>query len=160
MRCPFCKAKDSAVIDSRASEDGYSIRRRRSCQSCGKRFTTFERVELNMPTVIKRTGARREYDREKIRASMRLALRKRPVEIARIEDAIDAIEQKLMTLGEREVSSMKIGELVLEALKNLDAVAYVRFAGVYFNVEDPEGFARLMKEIKGVEPGVCHKNDE
>lgn len=147
MRCPFCKAKDSAVIDSRASEDGYSIRRRRACQVCGKRFTTFERVELNMPAVIKRTGARREYDREKIRASMRLALRKRPVDNDRIEEAIDMIEQKILTMGEREIASSKIGELVLEALKGLDAVAYVRFASVYFNVEDPEGFSQLMKGL-------------
>lgn len=147
MRCPFCKAKDSAVIDSRASEDGYSIRRRRSCQVCGKRFTTFERVELNMPSVIKRTGAKREYDREKIRASMRLALRKRPVDNDRIEEAIDAIEQKILTMGEREVQSSKIGELVLEALKGMDAVAYVRFASVYFNVEDPEGFSKLMQGL-------------
>lgn len=147
MRCPFCKAKDSAVIDSRASEDGYSIRRRRSCQVCGKRFTTFERVELNMPSVIKRTGAKREYDREKIRASMRLALRKRPVDNDKIEEAIDAIEQKILTMGEREVQSSKIGELVLEALKGMDAVAYVRFASVYFNVEDPEGFSKLMQGL-------------
>lgn len=150
MRCPFCKAKDSAVIDSRASEDGYSIRRRRACQSCGKRFTTFERVELNMPAVIKRTGARREYDREKIRASMRLALRKRPIENDRIEEAIDMIEQKILTMGEREVQSSKIGELVLEALKGLDAVGYVRFASVYFNVDDPEGFSKLMKGLDEV----------
>lgn len=147
MRCPFCKAKDSAVIDSRASEDGYSIRRRRSCQACGKRFTTFERVELNMPVVIKRTGTRREYDREKIRASMRLALRKRPVDNDRIEEAIDMIEQKILTMGEREIASSKIGELVLEALKGLDAVGYVRFASVYFNVDDPEGFGKLMKGL-------------
>ncbi len=152
MRCPFCKAKDSAVIDSRGSEDGYSIRRRRMCQTCGKRFTTFERVELNMPAVIKRTGARREYDREKIRASMRLALRKRPIENDRIEEAIDTIEQRIMTMGEREVQSSKIGELVLEALKGLDAVGYMRFASVYFNVDDPEGFSKLLKGLDEVKP--------
>ena len=99
MRCPFCKTKDTAVIDSRASEDGFSIRRRRRCEACGKRFTTFERVELNMPTVVKRTGLKRDYEREKIRSSMRLALRKRPVGNERIEEAIGAIEQQILTLG-------------------------------------------------------------
>lgn len=147
MRCPFCKEKDSAVIDSRASDDGYSIRRRRQCSACGKRFTTFERVELNMPLIVKRTGARREYDREKIRGSMRLALRKRPVNNERVEEAIGAIEQRLRTLGEREVMSSRVGEFVLEELKKLDSVAYVRFASVYFNVDNPEGFFQLVREL-------------
>lgn len=151
MRCPFCKAKDSAVIDSRASEDGFSIRRRRSCNACGKRFTTFERVELNMPVIVKRTGDRREYDREKVRGSMKLALRKRPVAPERIEEAIAAIEQQLRTLGEREVPSIKVGELVLDELQQLDSVAYIRFASVYFNVDNPEGFRRLMKELERME---------
>ena len=148
MRCPFCKEKDSAVIDSRASDDGYSIRRRRQCSACGKRFTTFERVELNMPLIVKRTGARREYDREKIRGSMRLALRKRPVNNERVEEAIGAIEQRLRTLGEREVMSSRVGEFVLEELKKLDSVAYIRFASVYFNVDNPEGFFRLLRELE------------
>lgn len=147
MRCPFCKAKDSAVIDSRSSEDGYSIRRRRECGTCGKRFTTFERVELNMPAIIKRTGVRREYDREKLRASMKLALRKRPVTGERIEEAIGLIEQQLRTLGEREIPSSKVGELVLAELKTIDAVGYIRFASVYFNFEDPEAFLRLLSEV-------------
>ena len=151
MRCPFCKCKDTAVIDSRASEDGFSIRRRRECGACGKRFTTFERVELNMPTVVKRTGLKREYDREKIRASMKLALRKRPVGNDRIEEAIGLIEQQIRTLGEREVTSMQIGEFVLEQLKKLDLVAYIRFASVYFNVENPEGFQKLMRELEGID---------
>lgn len=148
MRCPFCKEKDSAVIDSRASDDGYSIRRRRQCSACGKRFTTFERVELNMPLIVKRTGARREYDREKIRGSMRLALRKRPVNNERVEEAIGAIEQRLRTLGEREVMSSHVGEFVLEELKKLDSVAYIRFASVYFNVDNPEGFFQLLRELE------------
>ncbi len=151
MRCPFCKSKDTAVIDSRVSEDGFSIRRRRECGACGKRFTTFERVELNMPTVVKRTGLKREYDREKIRASMKLALRKRPVGNDRIEEAIGLIEQQIRTLGEREVTSMQIGEFVLEQLKKLDLVAYIRFASVYFNVENPEGFQKLMRELEGID---------
>jgi transcriptional repressor NrdR len=148
MRCPFCKEKDSAVIDSRASDDGYSIRRRRQCSACGKRFTTFERVELNMPLIVKRTGARREYDREKIRGSMRLALRKRPVNNERVEEAIGAIEQRMRTLGEREVMSSRVGEFVLEELKKLDSVAYIRFASVYFNVDNPEGFFQLLRELE------------
>ena len=136
------------MIDSRASDDGYSIRRRRQCSACGKRFTTFERVELNMPLIVKRTGARREYDREKIRGSMRLALRKRPVNNERVEEAIGAIEQRLRTLGEREVMSSRVGEFVLEELKKLDSVAYIRFASVYFNVDNPEGFFQLLRELE------------
>lgn len=151
MRCPFCKAKDTAVIDSRASDDGFSIRRRRQCAECGKRFTTFERVELNLPTVVKRTGVKREYDREKVRASMKLALRKRPVSNERIEEVIGFIEQKLRTLGEREVSSMQIGDFVLEELRKLDSVAYIRFASVYFNVDNPDGFKKLMHELGTIE---------
>ncbi len=151
MRCPFCKTKDTSVVDSRASEDGFSIRRRRQCAQCGKRFTTFERVELNMPSVVKRTGLKREYDRDKVRASMKLALRKRPVGNERIEEAIGMIEQQIRTLGEREVSSMQIGEFVLEQLKKLDLVAYIRFASVYFNVENPEGFQKLMRELEEID---------
>ena len=135
MRCPFCKAKDSAVIDSRASEDGFSIRRRRQCAECGKRFTTFERAELNLPMVVKRTGERRDFDRDKLRASMKLALRKRQVTPEAIESALDSIELKLMRTGEKEVASSRIGDFVLAELKTLDSVAYVRFASVYFNIE-------------------------
>ena len=148
MRCPFCKSKDTAVVDSRASEDGFSIRRRRQCAACGKRFTTFERVEINMPVIVKRTGVRREYDRDKLRASMRLALRKRPVNDEQIEEAITLIEQRLRALGEREDKSEKVGEFVLEELKRLDSIAYVRFASVYYNVDDPEQFKRLMRDLE------------
>lgn len=148
MRCPFCKSKDTAVVDSRASEDGFSIRRRRQCAACGKRFTTFERVEINMPVIVKRTGVRREYDRDKLRASMRLALRKRPVNDEQIEEAITLIEQRLRALGEREVKSEKVGEFVLEELKRLDSIAYVRFASVYYDVDDPEQFKRLMHDLE------------
>ena len=146
MRCPFCKAKDSAVIDSRASEDGFSIRRRRQCAECGKRFTTFERAELNLPMVVKRTGERRDFER----ASMKLALRKRPVTPEAIESALDSIEFKLMRTGEKEVASSRIGDFVLAELKILDSVAYVRFASVYFNIENPAGFQSLMRELEEV----------
>ncbi|MCF0253754.1 MAG: transcriptional repressor NrdR [Duodenibacillus sp.] len=148
MRCPFCKAMETSVIDTRLSGDGYSIRRRRQCEQCSKRFTTFERAELNMPSIVKRTGARRDYDREKVRSSMQLALRKRPVAKDSIEAAIAHIEQQLRTLGERDIPSSKVGELVLEELKRLDKVAYLRFASVYFNVADPEGLRRLMQELE------------
>ena len=150
MRCPFCKAKDSAVIDSRASEDGFSIRRRRQCAECGKRFTTFERAELNLPMVVKRTGERRDFDRDKLRASMKLALRKRPVTPEAIESALDSIELKLMRTGEKEVASSRIGDFVLAELKTLDSGAYVRFASVYFNIETPAGFQSLMRELEEV----------
>lgn len=150
MRCPFCKAKDSAVIDSRASEDGFSIRRRRQCAECGKRFTTFERAELNLPMVVKRTGERRDFDRDKLRASMKLALRKRPVTPEAIESALDSIEFKLMRTGEKEVASSRIGDFVLAELKKLDSVAYVRFASVYFNIENPAEFQSLMRELEEV----------
>ena len=150
MRCPFCKAKDSAVIDSRASDDGFSIRRRRQCAECGKRFTTFERAELNLPMVVKRTGERRDFDRDKLRASMKLALRKRPVTPEAIESALDSIELKLMRTGEKEVASSRIGDFVLAELKKLDSVAYVRFASVYFNIENPAGFQSLMRELEEV----------
>ena len=148
MKCVYCGCMDSKVIDSRLNEDGTSIRRRRECVACGKRFTTFERVEINMPAIVKRTGVRREYDRDKVRASMRLALRKRPVSDEQIEEAITLIEQRLRSLGEREVASAKVGEFVLEELKRLDTVAYVRFASVYYNVEDPEEFKRLMRDLE------------
>lgn len=151
MRCPFCKSEETTVIDSRSSEDGFSIRRRRHCLGCSKRFTTFERVELNMPVVVKNTGAKREYSREKIRASMKLALRKRPVSDDRIEEAIGLIEQKIRTIGEREITSKKIGSIVLTELKRLDLVAYIRFASVYFNVDTPAGFRKLMNELEGLE---------
>ncbi len=159
MRCPFCKEKDSAVIDSRASDDGFSIRRRRQCSRCGKRFTTFERVELNMPMIVKRTGARREYDRDKVRSSMKLALRKRPVSNERVEEAIGSIEQRLRTLGNREVPSSQIGEFVLEELKKLDAVAFLRFASVYFNVDNPEQFMGLLRRSETGLPQTAQSTD-
>ena len=148
MLCPFCKADGTAVIDSRASDDGTAIRRRRQCSACGKRFTTFERAELNMPAIIKRSGERRDYDRSKVRASMKLALRKRPVTDERLETVLFSIERQLRAIGGREVPSSKVGELVLSELKKLDAVAYLRFASVYFNVQNPEAFSNLLRELE------------
>ena len=146
MRCPFCHSPDTQVIDSRSSEEGWTIRRRRKCPKCGKRFTTYERVELAMPTIIKRGGARTEYTRDKLRASMTLALRKRPVPREKVDEAVGHIEQRLMALGEREVKSDRVGQFVLDELRQLDKVAYIRFASVYFNVEKPEAFAELLRE--------------
>ncbi len=146
MFCPFCKHEQTQVIDSRTSEDGATIRRRRRCLHCEKRFTTYERIELSMPSIIKRGGGRCEYDQRKLRASMMLALRKRPVSRERIDEAVNRIEQRMLALGEREIRSDRLGELVMEELRGLDKVAYIRFASVYLNFEDIRKFSELVKE--------------
>ncbi len=148
MKCPFCKGHETQVVDTRESEEGDSIRRRRRCVSCDKRFTTYERVELQLPHLVKKNGSRTEYDRDKVLASMMLALRKRPVATESVDAAIDRIEEKLVTLGEREVASDRIGELVMRELKKLDKVAYVRFASVYRNFEDIDEFKTLVDEVR------------
>lgn len=148
MKCPFCAHVDTQVIDSRASDEGATIRRRRRCLACDKRFTTYERVELALPTLIKRGGSRAEYDRNKLRASMLLALRKRPVPRESVEDAIGRIEDRLLTAAQREVKSEKLGELVMRELKRLDKVAYIRFASVYRSFEDIDEFAEVVREVR------------
>ena len=148
MKCPFCAKSDTQVIDSRASDEGASIRRRRRCLGCDKRFTTYERVELALPTIVKRGGSRAEYDRDKLRASMLLALRKRPVPRESVDDAIGRIEDKLLSTAQREIKSEKLGELVMRELKRLDKVAYIRFASVYRSFEDVDEFAEVVKEIR------------
>ena len=148
MKCPFCHHADTQVIDSRASDEGAVIRRRRRCLQCEKRFTTYERVELAMPTLIKLGGIRAEYDRDKLRASMLLALRKRPVPREAVDDAIGRIEDKLLSLAQREIKSEKLGELVMRELKRLDKVGYIRFASVYRSFEDVDEFAEVVKEIR------------
>jgi transcriptional repressor NrdR len=150
MKCPFCHHADTQVIDSRASDEGAVIRRRRRCLQCDKRFTTYERVELAMPALIKRGGIRAEYDRDKLRASMLLALRKRPVPREAVDEAISRIEEKLLSSAQREVKSEKIGELVMRELKRLDKVAYIRFASVYRSFEDVDEFAEVVKEVRPV----------
>ena len=150
MRCPFCQNADTQVIDSRASDEGATIRRRRRCLACEKRFTTYERVELVMPSIIKRGGGRAEYDREKLRGSMHLALRKRPVPREAVDEAISRIEEKLISSAQREVKSEKLGELVMRELKRLDKVAYIRFASVYRSFEDVDEFAEVVKEVRPV----------
>jgi transcriptional repressor NrdR len=148
VKCPFCQNADTQVIDSRASDEGATIRRRRRCLACEKRFTTYERVELAMPSIIKRGGGRAEYDREKLLGSMQLALRKRPVPREAVDEAISRIEDKLLSSAQREIKSEKVGELVMRELKRLDKVAYIRFASVYRSFEDVDEFAEVVREIR------------
>ena len=141
MRCPFCQSEDTQVKDSRPTEDGAAIRRRRQCDKCGSRFTTFERVQLRDLVVLKRSGRRVPFDRDKIARSLNIALRKRPIEQDKIEQMISAIERKLESQGENEITSQTIGEMVMEALANLDPVAYVRYASVYRDFRETRDFA-------------------
>ena len=150
MKCPFCQHPDTQVIDSRASDEGASIRRRRKCLSCEKRFTTYEKVELAMPSIIKRGGGRAEYDRAKLLTSMQLALRKRPVPSNVVDDAVARIEEKLRSSAQREIKSEKLGELVMRELKRIDKVAYIRFASVYRSFEDVDDFSEMVKEVRPV----------
>ena len=149
MKCPFCGHADTQVVDSRVSEEGDTIRRRRRCLACDRRFTTYERVELAMPSVVKRNGSRSEYQSAKLRDSLTLALRKRPVSTEDVDAAVARIEESLLTSGQREVSSAYIGELVMTELKKLDKVAYVRFASVYKSFEDIGEFVEAIREMQG-----------
>ncbi|MGE4124460.1 transcriptional regulator NrdR [Neopusillimonas aromaticivorans] len=151
MKCPFCNGSDTQVIDSRVSEEGDTIRRRRRCAACDRRFTTYERVELTMPAVVKRNGTRTEFDLDKLRGSLKLALRKRPVSTEQVDAAVARIEETLLTSGKREVPTDYLGELVMNELIKLDQVAYVRFASVYKSFEDIGEFVKAIDEIK-VEP--------
>jgi transcriptional repressor NrdR len=148
MKCPFCNHLDTQVVETRISEDADFIRRRRQCGACDKRFTTYERPEVNFPTVVKKDGRRTEYERAKLLASLKLALRKRPVSTEQIDSAIERIEEKLLNLGQREIPSPRIGELVMRELKKLDKVAYVRFASVYRSFEDIDEFRALVDEVR------------
>lgn len=148
MKCPFCGNTDTQVVETRVAEDGDFIRRRRQCASCEKRFTTYERPDLAFPAIVKKDGRRIDYEREKLRASMNLALRKRPVSTEQIDAAVERIEEKLLNLGAREISSHRIGELVMRELKKLDKVAYVRFASVYRSFEDIDDFKTVVDEVR------------
>lgn len=148
MKCPFCGHSETQVMETRVAEDGDFVRRRRQCGACDKRFTTYERPEVNFPAIVKKDGRRIEYERDKLRASMNLALRKRPVSTEQIDSAIERIEEKLLNLGLREVASNRIGELVMRELKKLDKVAYVRFASVYRSFEDIDEFKTLVDEVR------------
>ncbi|MCB1915186.1 MAG: transcriptional repressor NrdR [Rhodocyclaceae bacterium] len=147
MKCPFCGEQSTQVTDTRENEDADIVRRRRRCLACDKRFTTYERIDLKLPVVIKRNGSRTEFDRAKLLGSMKLALRKRPVMAESVDAAIGRIEARLLSLGEREIPSERIGELVMRELRKLDKVAYVRFASVYRNFEDVDGFSEAVREV-------------
>jgi len=147
MRCPFCNHEDTQVKDSRPSEDGSSIRRRRFCPSCNSRFTTFERVQLRELTVVKSNGERRLFDREKIAKSMAIALRKRPVDAESVEMAINRIVQKLESEGESDIPTRRVGSLVMDELKLLDAVAYIRYASVYRDFGKVEDFEKFVEKL-------------
>ena len=148
MRCPFCSHTDTQVVETRISEDADSIRRRRQCASCEKRFTTYERPEVSFPAIVKKDGRRIDYEATKLRASFNLALRKRPVSTEQIDSAIERIEEKLLAATTREVQSSRIGELVMRELKRLDKVAYIRFASVYRSFEDIDDFRALVDEVR------------
>ena len=152
MRCPFCSNADTQVKDSRATEDGTAIRRRRACPDCAGRFTTFERIQLRELSVVKRSGRRTVFDRDKLARSVQVALRKRPVDAERIERMVSGIVRQLESLGETEIKSETIGQLVMEGLKNLDDVAYVRFASVYRNFCEAKDFEDLLGELSNEEP--------
>jgi transcriptional repressor NrdR len=149
MRCPFCGRDDTQVKDSRPAEEGAAIRRRRSCPGCSARFTTFERVQLRELTVVKTDGRRVPFDRDKLARSIRVALRKRPVEEDRIERLVNGIQRRLETEVESEVSSRQIGEMVMETLREVDEVGYVRFASVYRNFNEAKDFGAFLGSLKG-----------
>ena len=151
MRCPFCQHDDSQVKDSRPSEENSAIRRRRHCPECGGRFTTFERVQLRELIVIKRNGRRVPFDRDKLLRSVQIALRKRPVDPERIDQMVSKIVRELESIGESEVSSEAIGETVIAHLRDLDDVAYVRFASVYRNFREAKDFETALAELSGDE---------
>jgi transcriptional repressor NrdR len=155
MRCPFCGNDDTQVKDSRPTDDNAAIRRRRQCPNCGARFTTFERVQLRELTVIKRNGRRVPFDRDKLLRSVQIALRKRPVEPERIEQVVSKIVRELESQGESEVSSETVGEMVMEALRALDDVAYVRFASVYRNFREAKDFEAVLDELSGEESAAA-----
>ena len=149
MRCPFCGNEDTQVKDSRPTEDNTSIRRRRACINCGGRFTTFERIQMRELTVIKRNGQRVLFERDKLVRSMAIALRKRPVEPDRVDRVINGIVRRLESLGEQEVPSSVVGEMIMEALAGLDSVAYVRFASVYKNFREAKDFEEFIGGLGG-----------
>ena len=148
MRCPFCADPNTQVTDTRENDEGDVVRRRRRCLACDKRFTTYERIDLKMPHIIKRNGSRSEFSHDKLAASMTLALRKRPVRTEEIEASIDRIEARLLSMGEPEVASETVGELVMRELKKLDKVAYIRFASVYRNFADVDEFSEVIREVQ------------
>jgi transcriptional repressor NrdR len=148
MKCPYCGSEDTQVIDTRANLEANTVRRRRKCTSCEKRFTTYERVDLKMPRLVKKDGSRSDFDREKLMGSMMLALRKRPVATEDIEGAVDRVIERVRSLGEREVATTRVGDFVMRELAKLDKIAYIRFASVYRQFETPEDFREALQEVK------------
>ena len=147
MRCHYCSHDETQVAETRESDEGDVVRRRRRCLKCDKRFTTYERAEIALPAVVKKDGARAEFDPAKLRGSMMLALRKRPVSVEQVDAAIERIQDKLLATGARELPSARLGELVMRELKRIDKVAYVRFASVYRSFEDVDAFRQLIRDI-------------
>jgi transcriptional repressor NrdR len=148
MKCPYCDSQDTQVIDTRANLEANTVRRRRKCTSCEKRFTTYERVDLKMPRLVKKDGSRTDFDRDKLMGSMMLALRKRPVSTEDVEAAVDRVVERLRSLGEREVPTTRVGDFVMRELAKLDKIAYIRFASVYRQFETPEDFREALQEVK------------
>ena len=147
MKCPFCSKEDTQVIDSRVNEQGNSIRRRRRCSSCEKRFTTYEHIELSLPQVVKQDGKREEFSKEKLLHSFTRALHKRPVPVEFIDQAVESIVTKILANGDREIHSRDMGEIVMYELKKLDKIAYIRFASVYRSFSDVEDFSEAIKDL-------------
>lgn len=152
MKCPYCGDLNTQVVDTRLNDEEDTVRRRRRCPACDKRFTTYERVELQMPAVVKKNGSRSEFSREKLKASFMLALRKRPVMTENIDASMDRVVDKIVTSGEREIASDRIGDLVMRELRKLDTVAYVRFASVYRNFTDVDEFSDVIREVNTPRP--------
>ncbi len=155
MKCPFCKNDNTQVVDTRESEEGDSIRRRRRCLACDKRFTTHETIELRMPQVVKQNGMRSDFDDDKLRTSFTRALHKRPVSTELVDAAIDHVMQKVFAFGEREIGSREIGEMVMKELLKLDKVAYIRFASVYKSFQDVSDFSDAVDAVR--KPPVRHR---
>ena len=151
MRCPFCGNEDTQVKDSRPTEDNSAIRRRRFCAACGARFTTFERVQLRELTIVKKSGRKVPFDRDKLMRSIQIAVRQRPVEPERLERMINGIVRQLESMGETEIPSQLVGKLVMEGLASIDAVAYVRFASVYKNFREAKDFEEFVGELSGLD---------
>ncbi|MGO4325604.1 transcriptional regulator NrdR [Cupriavidus sp. 2TAF22] len=149
MKCPFCAHSNTQVLDTRMSEEGDTVRRRRRCESCDRRFTTYERIELSFPAIVKKNGSRADYARDKLKDSMRLALRKRPVSAEAIDASLARIEERLLALGEKEIPSSQVGEQVMRELRRLDKIAYIRFASVYRSFEDVAEFSDVLAEVSG-----------
>ncbi len=157
MKCPFCSNADTQVVDSRTPEESDTIRRRRQCGRCTRRFTTYERAELFLPAIVKKDGSRVEFSRSKLRGSLLLALRKRPVCAQAIDDAVSSIEEKLVVSAVREVDTKLVGELVMQQLKQLDTVAYIRFASVYKSFEDLQSFSEEIAHLTAPAESVTNQ---